>query len=293
MDIVEYGPCELNNYCIFQGVNDIFRCDEYGTPCSSDASNCRLDGTFICNFHLGKYFKILKSSFTIPSGKDNNRSFKMLVGQSLLPQNTTTSTSLQMKDRVLIPLRLQDYFNMDTKTAMEKFVLYSIYDEKELAKKLCDELFVQEYFEHPMWARFQYAINSIMGLVSPNILCQKPEPSNETRVFDSQENYDMYKPFLKNLINRLIRPIMLTVNGYVIKIEDKNTCTFTSKGLIVPDLHNPNIPVKPENLKLQPKFSIRTVVEFDGRATMEQRALDMYDEVILSRLLLNGSQINS
>ncbi|ABC61210.1 VP39 capsid [Choristoneura occidentalis granulovirus] len=286
MDVMDYS-CELSNYCIFQGVGDVFRCDDVGSPCSADAYNSRLDGTFICNYHLGKYFKILKSSFTIPSGIDNRKSFKMLVGQSLIPQQST--------DRILIPLNHEAGLNTSTRSAMEKYIIYTIYNDQEASKELCRTLIQQEYYEQPMWLKYEFAINTIMGMISPSALCERVLPVNETRTFLDQTSYEKFndKPFLKNLINRLVRPIVMSIGGYTIKIQDNNTCTFNNSGLIVPPLHNPNHPVRLDNPRIQPKFSIRTVLEFDGRATLEQRVLDSYDEVILSRPLLNGSQTNT
>lgn len=186
MEIVDYG-CELNNYCIFQGViSDLFRCDSYGSPCSSDAYNSRLDGTFICNYHLGKYFKILKSSFKIPSGKDN-KSFKMLVGQSLIQQNNP--------NRILIPLDHEQHLNSSARSAMEKFVIYTIYEDQAKNDELCKMLIQQEYFEQPLWTRFQFAINTIMGMVKPSVLCERPFPTTETRIFNAQSSYEQYPPF--------------------------------------------------------------------------------------------------
>ncbi|AGQ20342.1 vp39 [Clostera anastomosis granulovirus A] len=284
MEVIEYG-CELNNYCVFQGVADLFGCDNAASPCSRDAYNSRMDGTFICNYHLGKYFKILKSSFKIPSGKDNRSSFKMLVGQSLLQQDNT--------NRVLIPIEHETHFSTSTRSAMEKFVIYTIYEDKEKIDELCRMLMQQEFFQQPMWLRYQFSINTIMGMVKPSVLCDKPLPLNEKRIFVDEANYERFSPFLKNLINRLVRPTTFTISGYTLNIENADTCTFTTNGLVVPALHNPNEPVRPDNPIMQPKFSIRTVLEFDGRATQEQRALDLYDEVILSRPLLNGTQTNT
>ncbi|AAQ21682.1 vp39 capsid [Cryptophlebia leucotreta granulovirus] len=280
MDVVTYEPCELNNYCIFQGVMvDMLRCNNYGTQCSNDAFNSRLDGTFVCNYHLGKYFKILKSRFEIPSGKDN-RSFKMLIGQSLIPQTAT--------DRVLIPYD-ESHFNTANRSAMEKFILYTIYEKDDLREALCKELVSQEYFEQPLWVKFQYSINSIMGLISPTVLCTINR-NTSNRVYTQQNSYEKLPPFLRNLVDQLVRPRLMTISNTDIIIDERDTCTFTSNGLEAPQLHNPNQPVRPENPVIQPKFSLRSVVEFDGMATMEQRALDMYDDVILSRPLLNGTQ---
>ncbi|AAP85718.1 vp39-capsid [Adoxophyes orana granulovirus] len=288
MDLINVGPCELNNYCIFQGVvgmmPDYYRCENYSSPCSPDASNSNLDGTFICNYHLNKYFKILKSSFRIPSGKDN-KSFKMLVGQSLL-QQTDNDTN---KNKVLIPLDHELYLKTSSRNSVERMIIYTIYNDKEKIKDLCDILMKQEFFEQPAWAAFQITLNTIMGLVNPSMLCERLTTNKENRVFNNETYYNQFSPFLKNLINRLVRPITMTINNYVIKIDNVDTCNFTSDGLTVPDLHNPNQPVRLDN-KFMPKFSIRTVVEFDGLATKEQRVLDSYDEVVLSRPLLNGTQ---
>ncbi|UXX41890.1 vp39 [Psilogramma increta granulovirus] len=285
MDITDYA-CELSNYCIFQGVNDIFRCDDIGSPCSNDAIYARMDGTFICNYHLGKYFKILKSSFTIPSGKDNRKSFKMLVGQSLLDQN--------LINRILIPVDHETHLRTSARSAMEKFIIYTIYNDKRSIEELCKLIVQQEYYEEPLWIRNEHTISTIMGLINPSMLCERVVATTDTRSFNAQDSYELFndKPFLKNLINRLVRPILFTFNGGIsIKVENSDTCTFNSNGLVVPALHNPNVPVRPENPRLQPKFNIRTVVEFEGRATQEQRALSMYEEVVLSRPLLNGTQV--
>ncbi|QOD40050.1 vp39 [Matsumuraeses phaseoli granulovirus] len=293
LNISELTSCELNNYCIFQGVTtDLFRCENNGTQCSADAYNSRLDGTFICNYHLGKYFKIKKSRYEIPSGAENcrndstrDRSFKMLIGQSLLPQRTT--------NRILIPVKHEAHFNTSSRSPMERFVLYTIYDDKENEKKFCDELVKQEYFEQPLWLRFQFNLNTIMGMVNPSsILCRNMATPYETRTFSNQGIVDEFPPFLKNLIYRLVRPIHMVIGGNVIKLEDTNTCNFVTEGLQVPALHNPNKPMRLETV-MQPKFSMRTVVEFDGIATMEQRSLDMYDDVVLTRPLLNGRQENT
>ncbi|AAK70756.1 ORF96 VP39capsid [Cydia pomonella granulovirus] len=282
MDVVTYEPCELNNYCVFQGVMvDIMRCNDYGTQCSSDAYNSRSDGTFICNYHLGKYFRIRKSRFEIPSGKDN-RSFKMLIGQSLIPQSAT--------DRVLIPPTHESHFNTTNRSAMEKFVIYTIYEDKEGLDKLCKQLVDQEFFQQPTWVKLQFNINTILGLVSPSMLCKVVANNGSTRTFSQQTNFEGYPPFLRNLITQLVRPKVLTISGTDINIMEFDTCTFTSEGLTVPNLHNPNQPVRIDNPILQPKFSLRSVVEFDGRATLEQRALDTYDDVLLTRPLINGVQ---
>nr|UYX49717.1 vp39 [Darna trima granulovirus] len=283
MSVVDYA-CTLNNYCVFQGVADIFYCETNGSACSSDAANSRADGTFICNYHLGKYFKMLKSSFTIPSGKENNKSFKMMVGQSLLPQSA--------ESRVLIPLNYNTRLLNSSRNAMEKFIIYTIYNDKVASKKLCDDLMQQEFFEQPMWARYQFSLNTIMGMITPNLICEPYISAKEVRTFVDNSIFERFPPFLQNLIRRLVRPIQFTINNHVLKISTINTCTLTSEGLEDLALHNPNRPIRIDNLPLKPKFNIRTVLEFDGKATEEQRALSMYDEVILSRPLLNGVQIN-
>ncbi|AKN80743.1 VP39 [Diatraea saccharalis granulovirus] len=283
MDIMDYSPCELNNYCIFQGVlTDLYRCDNYGTQCSADAYNSRFDGTFVCNYHLGKYFKIIKSRFEVPSGTDT-RSFKMLIGQSLLSQDNPK--------RILIPLNHEEHFLTASRTAMEKLVFYTIYNEEDKVKALCEELIRQEYFDQPLWGKIETNINTIMSLANPSKFCTGVTP-NENRVFNEQDNFAKFPPFLKNLINRLVRPRNMVINGIEIKLENTDTCSFIEKGLVVPSLHNPNRPVRSENMVYQPRFSMRTVVEFEGLATLEQRAIEMYDDVVLTRPLLNGTQKN-
>lgn len=265
-------------------MTDLYMCNNYGTQCSADAYNSRLDGTFICNYHLGRYFKILKSRFEIPSGTDN-RSYKMLIGQSLLSQEAS--------NRILIPLTHEEHFNTASRSAMEKFVLYTIYEDTTKGEELCKDLVKQEYFEQSLWTRFQYNINTIMGMVSPTTLCKQLETPNEVRTYEKDDIVKQFPPFLRNLISRLVRPRQMNVGGHAIIIETKDTCSFTSNGLYVEKTHNPNIPIRADNILTQPKFSMRTVVEFDGRATLEQRALDMYDNIVLSRPLLNGNQVNT
>nr|WPN08707.1 vp39 [Cnaphalocrocis medinalis granulovirus] len=291
-DNLMYNICDLNNFCIFQDVSSdlctTYNNNNYYNRCSPDAANCFADRTFICNYHLGKYFKILKSSFTIPSGKDN-RSFKMLVGQSLLPQNSVSGQT----SRVLIPLDHETYLNTSARNLMERFVIYTIYEDKDKIKELCETLLRQEFYEQNLWIAFQNKLGAIMNMVNPTNMCEKPIQEAETRIFNDNTYALEFPIFLKNLINRLVKPTMLSIQRFVIKIEDKDTCSFTKDGLIVPDLHNPNQPVRLEvGPMFQPQFNIRTYVEFSGRATMEQRALNEYEEVILSRPLLNGSQTN-
>nr|ARX71947.1 vp39 [Erinnyis ello granulovirus] len=282
---MEFGY-ELNNYCIFQGVNDIFRCDETGSPCSSDAYNSLADGTFICNFHLNKYFKIMKSRFTIPSGKDDSKSFKMLVGQSLLKQNDV--------NRILIPTDHEAHFKTSNRSSIDKYIIYTIYDDTKGIEELCKLLRQQDFYEESVWTTNEKIVRTIMSLINPSMLCERVVATGDTRTFNEQDSYNLFedKPFLKNLINRLVRPILYTFSGGItIMVENADTCTFTKEGLGVPALHNPNVPVRNENPRLQPKFSIRTVVEFEGRATEEQRAIAGYEEVVLSRPLLNGTQV--
>ena len=276
--------CELENYCIFQNViPGLIYCSRYRSPCSSDAADSREDGTFICNYHLGKYFKIIKSRFEIPSGSTtDNRSFKMLIGQHLLPQNESS--------RTLIPVSLEAGFNLTTMNSMEKFVFYSIYEREEDARVLCNELLRQEYQEDNLWRNFFTTVTMILGFVQPNALCRPMLPHPSTRVYNSQAIFDIFPPFLKNLITRLVRPTILTIGTHTLRLNDVDTCMFRTDGLMAPGLHNPNKPVLPENYTAEPRFSMRTVVEFDGRATKEQRVLDQYENFVITRPLLNGTE---
>ncbi|AAM70286.1 capsid protein VP39 [Phthorimaea operculella granulovirus] len=288
MDVASFTPCDLNNYCIFQGVNYQFDCDGYTRQCSEDARYSQLDGTFICNFHLGKYFRILKSKFEIPSGGVDNRSFKMLVGQSLVPY---AEKSTDPGKRLLIPMSVDDVrLAVSSRSLMERFVFYTIYEDEDKLKSICDEITNQEeiYSTSDTWESVNFNINSIINMATPNRLFCPPK-AKMLYSYTSDESFKKLPKFLQNLVQCLVKPVKLEIGTFSLVLETANTCSFTDNGLAVPELHNPNQPIRADRRTRKPLFEIRTVQEFDGRAVAEQRVLDMYDEVILSRPLLNGT----
>nr|ALN42017.1 vp39 [Cnaphalocrocis medinalis granulovirus] len=291
-DNLMYNICDLNNFCIFQDVSSdlctTYNNNNYYNRCSPDAANCFADRTFICNYHLGKYFKILKSSLLYPRARTTDRS------RCSWDNRYCHKTVLADKrPEYLFLLITKLTLNTSARNLMERFVIYTIYEDKDKIKELCETLLRQEFYEQNLWIAFQNKLGAIMNMVNPTNMCEKPIQEAETRIFNDNTYALEFPIFLKNLINRLVKPTMLSIQRFVIKIEDKDTCSFTKDGLIVPDLHNPNQPVRLEvGPMFQPQFNIRTYVEFSGRATMEQRALNEYEEVILSRPLLNGSQTN-
>ncbi|AKR17446.1 VP39 [Mocis latipes granulovirus] len=304
---------ERRNLCIFQGVQppEYMNCGTYTPPCSDDASN--KDGTFICSYHLARYFKIKKEVFEIPSGVGNT-SFKYLVGVSLIQQDTPEN------NRITIPAKenYYSYLNVANMSSMEKYVFYTIYDEPDTTttqrpnnsnqaptgtqlsenvyegpiRALCSGLASQEFYTEDVLQDLSAVVTSIMGAIKPSIIC-RPARDETTRTYDdSQAAYDAMPNFIKNLISRLVRPVTLQIGSTELILDQNATCKIEpAKGLIPVRLYNPEKPKFNYNPYRESKFQVRTVIEFEGRATREQQeALAGYDRYTISRPLLLGRE---
>ncbi|AER41518.1 VP39 [Epinotia aporema granulovirus] len=279
----------LRNLCIFQMLYNNYMCDALDSPCTTDAQND--DGTFICEGHLERYFKIGKMVLEIPSG--TGQSFKILVGKTLVQQKDNR--------RVMIPYKknYHELLNVESMSTMEKFILHTIYEDQEKITDLCTRLKNNELHDNELWTNLGSVVSQIMSRVMPNYLCRQ-EVSTDTRVFDASTGgdnaltvntrYEEFPPFLKNLIRMLVRPITLNIGSEQLILEREATVSFSANGLSAPVLYNP---VKPRfllNPQREPRFQMRTVVEFDGRATRQQQALARYEVYTIARPMLAGTE---
>lgn len=278
----------LRNLCIFQMLYNNYMCDALESPCTADAQND--DGTFICEGHLERYFKIGKMVLEIPSG--TGQSFKILVGKTLVQQKDSR--------RVMIPYKSNyyDLLNVDSMTTLEKFIFFTIYEDDERREALCNRLKNNEQHDNELWTNLGSVVSQIMSRIMPNYLCRQ-EASVDTRVFDSttvagvvtvNAFYDEFPPFIKNLIKMLVRPIVLNIGSEQLILERLATVTFSATGLSAPVLYNPVKPRFMLNPPREPRFQMRTVVEFDGRATRQQQALARYEVYTIARPMLAGTE---
>lgn len=311
------GP--LTNYCIFQGIQppEYMNCGGYTPPCSDDNRNN--DGTFICSYHLAKHFKTKKEVFEIPSGVGDT-SFRYLVGVSLIQQDTPEPY------RITIPSKenYYTYLNVANMSSMEKYVFYSIYDEPDTVtserndpnqppvgtrisegvyegpiRALCSNLASQEFYTEDVLRDLSSIVTALIGAVRPSIIC-RPQREETARTFgdpgsDNQRAFDAMPPFIKNLIMRLVRPVTLQIGNTELILDQNATCSITpGKGVIPVKLYNPEKPRFNLNPYREPKFQVRAVIEFEGRATRaQQEALAGYDRYVISRPLLLGREVIS
>lgn len=309
------GP--YRNFCIFQGVQppEFMNCGTYTPPCSDDNRND--DGTFICSYHLARYFKIKKEVFEIPSGVGNT-SFRYLVGVSLIQQDTPEPF------RITIPARenYYTYLNVANMSSMEKYVFYSIYDEPDTVsaprndpnlaptgtritegvyegpiRALCSSLASQEFYTEDVLRDLSSKVTALMGAIRPSIIC-RPQREETARTFgddnaNNQIGYDSMPNFIKNLLLRLVRPVTLQIGNTELILDQLPTCSIVpAKGLIPVKLYNPEKPRFNLNPYREPKFQVRAVIEFEGRATRaQQEALAGYDRYVISRPLLLGREV--
>lgn len=307
---------ERRNLCIYQGVQppEYMNCGVYTPPCSDDCVN--KDGTFICSYHLARYFKLKKEVFEIPSGI-NNTSFKYLVGVSLIQQETPEA------NRITIPAKenYYSYLNVANMSSMEKYVFYSIYDEPDTVsaprvdanqaptgtrisegvyegpiRALCSSLSAQEFYTEDVLSDLSSVVTSLMGAIKPSIIC-RPSREETLRTFgdqnpESQTAFNAMPNFIKNLIMRLVRPVVLQVGSTELILDQNATCSIVpGKGLIPVKLYNPEKPKFTYNPYREAKFQVVTLIDFGGRATKEQQeALAGYDRYTISRPLLLGRE---
>lgn len=282
--------CTLRNLCIFQGVQppEYLNCRPFNPPCIQPYNR---DGTFICQYHLSKYFKIEKMVLKVGSGVGQD--FDMLVGKTLIQQNTEEAR------RIMIPTKQNyiQYLRVDNMSATEKFVFYTIYEEPEKIRDLCLGLRDQEYYTDDVLRSLQSVVSQIMGEIEPALYC-RPEIINEYRNFNNppdlgaqQRVYDSFPPFLRNLIRLLVRSQVMTINKEPLILAQVPTCDIVEgKGLIASNLYNPTKSQFLPNPYREPKFQVRTVVEFGGRATKRQEGLAGYEVYVLNRPLFLGTE---
>ncbi|AJK91753.1 vp39 [Spodoptera frugiperda granulovirus] len=309
------GP--YRNFCIFQGVQppEAMNCGTFTPTCSRDSHND--DGTYICNAHLARYFKIKKQVLEIPSGVGNT-SFRLLVGGSLIQQNAPEPS------RITIPARenYYTYLNVANMTSMEKYVFYSIYDEPLIVSEprndpnqaptgtrlieggyegpiraLCSNLAAQEFYTEDVLRDLSSKVTFLMGAIQPSIIC-RPVREETVRTYgdenaNNQAAFDAMPPFIKNLILRLVRPVNMLIGNEEFIIEQLPTCSIVpGKGVIPVKLYNPDKPRFNLNPYREPKFQVRAVIEFEGRATRAQQdALAGYERFVISRPLLLGREV--
>lgn len=156
--------CGLVNYCIFQGVTppEYYPCDTIRVPCSEDGKND--DGTFICEYHLSKFFMMEKMVLEIPSGM--GKSFKTLIGKTLIQQDD--------QRRIMIPTKqnFKSVLKVDFLSTTERYVIYKIYDQKDDARRLCEDLKNQDYFSEELWSQLSSIVDQILGRTNPDDFCR-------------------------------------------------------------------------------------------------------------------------
>ncbi|AAS82652.1 ORF086 [Agrotis segetum granulovirus] len=283
--------CNLTNLCIFQGVQppEFLNCRPYEPPCIQPYND---DGTFICQYHLAKYFKMEKMVVRIGSGVGPE--FDMLIGKTLIQQNTEDAR------RIMIPLpsNFLTYLQVENMSATEKFVFYSIYERQDLIAELCRGLVSQEYYTDDVLAKLQSVVSHIMGLINPAIYC-RPEIIRDIRSFDNPPGngvqtavFDQMPPFLKNLIRLTVRPQTMTVSNTQLLLAQVPTCDLVpERGLVAANLYNPTKSRFLANPLREPRFQVRTVVEFEGRATRRQEGLQGYEVYVVNRPLWLGTEV--
>jgi hypothetical protein len=284
----------LPNLCVFQGVQppDYYNCEPRVSSCVKPYND---DGTFICQFHLEKYFKIAKMSFRIPSGIGNNE-FELLIGKTLIQQNTEEAR------RIMIPLpsNFIAYLQVDNMSISEKFVFYSIYERNDLIQELCRNLITQEYYTDDLLTQLHSTVSYIMGKVNPAMYC-RPEMLDSVRSFDNPPGngvqtavYNQYPPFLKNLIRLLVRAQTMTISNFPLIISAVPTCDLVpDRGLVANNLYNPTKSTLLPRRNREKKFQIRTVPQFAGTATKDQPGLQGYEVHVLNRPLFLGTEVYS
>lgn len=250
-------------------------------------------------------------AFQIPSS-GGGPPFTMLVGKTLLQQNS--------KNRIMIPTKdnYETHLKVDMMSATEKFVFYNIYDEPEVTaqgqpgkiRALCESLRGQEFYTEDVLSDLYSIVAQLKGRVNPAIYC-RPIIDESTRNYDAvflggpeemaqggqQAVYDNMPVFIKNLIDRLVRPVVLTVTNietsYPFNLALVPTCNLEAdKGLTAPALYNPEQPplYNRYGLMREPKFQIRVLYDFEGRASREQRALANLEVYKVARPLLLGTE---
>lgn len=302
-----YLPATFRNFCVFQLLpNYQEECNRYDAPqqaCSSDKNID--DGTFVCNYHLRRMFKIEKKTLEIPSGV--GQSFKMLIGSTLIQQND--------ERRVMIPTRsnYEAHFRVPSLTPVEKYVLHVIYGEEGKAREVCEALRDQECYPEAFWIKNTSIVTMLVAMTNPHALC-RPESIRDVRIFDNSPSaapaaaeraaeggepaepashrvfMDM-PPFIQNLIRRLVRPQVLVLGTERLVLEQLPTCDLVAgQGLTAPRLYNPVKPSIYAGYLRELRFELRTVVEFEGAATRYQNNLSGYEVFKIIRVLLLGTE---
>lgn len=207
-------------------------------------------------------------------------------------------------------------------SSMEKYVFYSIYEEPDTVnaprtdtnlaptgsrisegvyegpiRALCSSLASQEFYTEDVLRDLSATVTALMGAIRPSIIC-RPQREETTRTFgeenaNNQIGFDDMPNFIKNLILRLVRPVTLQIGNTELILDQLATCSITpGKGVIPVKLYNPEKPRFNLNPYREPKFQVRAVIEFEGRATRaQQEALAGYDRYVISRPLLLGREV--
>ncbi|AGE89931.1 VP39 capsid [Spodoptera littoralis nucleopolyhedrovirus] len=276
----------MKNYCAFQGVRPIEfnQCSNYRSPCSEDAS--QNDGVFMCQYHLSRFFKIEKTSIAIPDG--TGQKLYRIVGKSLVSHNARAN------DRILIPTQenYQAVMNVSMLPPAERLVLHLIYNNRTAAAEICNQLRQQENFRSDVVENVTSMVYRIIQITDPEAFCSVVA-SNDIRSFgneaDMTRTYNSLPPFIKNLINTLVAPEVLTLGNNTFPLKACATVSITTNGLQAVQLYNE---VEPKYLynRNDNILEIRNVIQFIGNSDALNKKLARYECYPLVVQLFLGSQ---
>jgi len=281
-------PSRLRSYCVFQNVQPIefIGCTNYKSPCSEDASYN--DGVYMCQYHLSRFFKIEKTSMAIPDGTGNK--YYRLVGKSLISQNA--------RDRVLIPTadNYQSVLNVAILPPAERLILHMIYRNKTLADEICTQLRQQENFRSDVVESVSSAASRLIHLTDPDAYCSTVSDPNNVRLFVKDPElrvYTSFPPFIKNLVNKLVAPEVLTINTHQFLLKNSATVAINNTGLTAIKLYNE---VEPKYLynRNNNQLEIRNVVQFVGNDEALNKKLSRFEcHPIVVQLFLGSHTMGS
>uniref|UniRef100_UPI00406DB513 Glutathione S-transferase class-mu 26 kDa isozyme,Viral capsid 39 protein n=1 Tax=Schistosoma japonicum TaxID=6182 RepID=UPI00406DB513 len=285
---VPTATTRLRNFCVFSSVKPLDFCDQYSSPCSSDATVD--DGWFVCEYHASRFFKMEKLALAIPDGTGNN--YYRTVGKSLVDDKA------EGIERILIPSQnnYETVLNLSLLGPAERLVFYMIYDNKEKQNEICQQLRMYERFRPEVVEELYNSTLRVLALTNPDAYCAQTN-TNESRSFglsvEDDLAFNVLPTFIQNLIRKCVAPESLTIGTEDLQLRNANTCRITSEGLLASvRLYNS---VQPKYLYgvNENRLQIRNVLQFQGNANALQQKLSRYELYQINIPLFLGKQIIS
>ncbi|AAR28860.1 vp39 [Leucania separata nucleopolyhedrovirus] len=281
-------PSRMRSYCAFQNVQpmEFINRTSYKSPCSEDASQD--DGTYICQYHLSRYFKIEKTSLMIPDGIGTP--YYRLIGKSLINQSS--------RDRILIPTadNYQTVLNLPMMSPSERLIMHMIYRNKALADELCVQFRQQESFSSVKVELITGPAARLIYMTDPDSYCSSVNNPNEVRLFVKDPElrvYTAFPPYIKNLINKLVAPEVLTIGATQMMLKNSATVAINNTGLVAIKLYNEVIP-KYVYTRNDNVLEIKNVLQFVGNDNALNKKLARYEcHPIIVQLFLGSHTIGS